>query len=191
MKPTTIAVLKLMIPLVILLSVVTSFISCSNRQVPKTDSTANVITEKIMYDVTIKTPETDGEWWRNNIEPSQREKFINALIDEVISGKRVAYDYLSDTVKLDKEELNRIVGTKYDTVFVENPANANDIKKVPVTTTFDRKSITKIRFMEQWIITGSGFDKKVIAISPLKEVYDNNTGELRGQTPLFWIFFNK
>ena len=176
---------------IILISMGTGMISCSNKQQTVSDSTAVMITDKIIYDVIIKSPEVDNEWWRNNIEPSGREKFINSLLDDVLSGKRNAFDYLSDTVLLSKTDINQIIGTKHDTVYVETPESPNDLKQVAVTTTFDRKTITRIRFLEKWKMTDKGIVKEVIGIAPLKEVYDKETGEIRGYTPLFWVFFNK
>lgn len=144
-----------------------------------------LVTEKIQYDVNIKSPDPDYDWWIQNLPGPQRENLVNLIMDGALSGKFKAYDYfnnpitpqdiaiiLSDTVLLtlmDKEPPY----AEYDTMFVNRIL---------------REDIEKIRFLEEWQINPDNLSvsKKLFGIAPVARTVDF-MGNQRWQ-PLFWIY---
>ncbi len=147
-----------------------------------------IVTKRIQYDVLIKEKEKTAEWWINNIEPTQRDTFINTIINAVFDKKLNAFDYLNRplTKETYKELFHRV-----DTIGIENP-ETGEIKNTVVVNDIDRGSIIKIRFVEEWTLDTKTFKfyKKVLAISPMSEVTDGQ-GELRGYMPLFIVYFDE
>ena len=45
------------------------------------------ISERIQYDVTIKNPSSNAEWWDNNIETSKRDGLTDIIINIAYAGK--------------------------------------------------------------------------------------------------------
>ncbi len=144
-----------------------------------------IITKKIQYDVNIKSPNPDYDWWIQNIVGPDRDKLINLIVDGAKSGKWQAYDYFNDSI--DKYEVRSIfVDTSYVTLLkTEPPYEQYDtiiIRKILP------KDIVRLRFMEEWAINPDNlaFTKKVVGIAPVASRLDFN-GVQRWQ-PLFWVY---
>lgn len=75
--------MKHLIKLSIFLFVIFVTISC-NKDKAKFE---RLVTEKIEYDVNIKSSDSDLEWWIQNIEGPQRDKFINIVFNAVEEKK--------------------------------------------------------------------------------------------------------
>lgn len=146
------------------------------------------ITEKIQYDVNI-TSGNNIEWWKDNIEKSSKEKFLNQLIKKIEKQEVIAYDYFNKII--DKEKFNNIFH-RIDTVLIEDLNNPGTYNDTVLKRDIDVNSITKIRFIEEWTIDLNTLkiSKNIISYSPLIEYVDDN-GNIRGYTPLFWLHFNK
>ncbi len=111
------------------------------------------------------------------------------IIKAVYDGKRQAYEYWSgNAISADsaKSMMNQV-----DTVYVENPETKSMEKKVVVVSY--EKDIPSIKIKEQWYLEKDNLQlkKKVLAIAPRVPVYSKETGELRGYSPLFWIFLDQ
>ena len=55
-----------------------------------------LVTEKIQYDVNIKSPDPDYDWWIQNLPGPQRENLVDMIMDGALSGKFQAYDYFNN-----------------------------------------------------------------------------------------------
>lgn len=160
--------------------------SCRNGA----DAEKNIVTKRIQYDVPIRNSDSDMDWWVQNIEGSNREKLVKDIFARVTSGEVKAYDFLSYkpfTTDEIKSMMKRI-----DTISVERSTPPYDLVDTLLISEIRLSDITKIRFLEEWRMDDKTlvFTKKVAGICPLAERLDDS-GELRGYKPLFWVFFDK
>lgn len=148
--------------------------------------TKRLLTEKIQYDVSIKSPNPDYDWWVQNIERSQREKFTLNLIESAYNGKIKVFDYFNNSLSI-KEVKSIGVDTTYRTLTRDFPPYAEF--DTIIISRFEISDITKIRFLEEWFLDEKTFviEKKVIGIAPLVDKYDAN-GNFLGLQLLFWIY---
>ena len=148
-----------------------------------------LITKKIQYDVFIKSIDKGKDWWVDNIETTDREKFLKTIIDVAAKGKLKVYDFFMKP--LDKKKFAEILH-KTDTVVMQRLTEPYADYDTVLRTDFDQTSILKMRFVEEWALNTQTFKfyKKVLAICPMVEGLDDK-GNLRGYTPLFWVFFDE
>ncbi|MBE0650549.1 MAG: hypothetical protein IH595_06880 [Bacteroidales bacterium] len=155
--------------------------SCQNRQ-------EKVITKKIQYDVPIKSPNSDYDWWIENISGPQRENLVQMILKGALDGKYQAYDYFYKPIT--KEKVSQIL---FDTIHREitDKTPPYELKDTIIINQITWKNIEKLRFMEEWDIDQKdlSFRKKVVGISPVARITDAS-GNVRWQ-PLFWIFPDK
>ena len=166
-----------------LLVLVALVVSCSNGK-------GELLSERIQYDVTIKTPEVDLAWFVQNLEGPKREKLIDALLETARSGKFKIYDVMTNKLMTNQEVLE--VGTRTNLLILQRPYEPYEDYDTIVKRELQLSDISRMRFLEEWYMNEkNGFiTKKVIAICPLLESY-TETGELRGYQPLFWISYVK
>ncbi len=169
--------------LFLLSSVLLLVIASCKQQSPK-----SVITKKIQYDVNIKSPDADWDWWIQNLVGPDREKLVDMIMDGALSGKFQAYDYFSDSIKPDDIRL-MLADTFYLTYKRNTPPY--DEYDTTVIMKITRDDIRRIRFLEEWDIDPETmqFYKKVFGIGPVARRIDLN-GVERWQ-PLFWIYTDK
>ena len=74
------------INLILLVSVLIAGFACQQSE-------KEIIANKIQYDVNIKSPDPDYDWWIQNLPGPQREKLVDLIVDGAVSGKFKAYDY--------------------------------------------------------------------------------------------------
>lgn len=147
-----------------------------------------LITRRIQYDVNIKSPNPDYDWWIQNIAGPQREKLVKMILQGAVSGKYKAYDYFFQP--LSKQAVSRILN---DTIAVKirdtKPPYA--MKDTLMATHIGIKDIRRLRFMETWHVNPETMQvtKTVEGIAPVARRFDA-TGKERWQ-PLFWIFPDK
>lgn len=144
-----------------------------------------LITEKIQYDVNIKSPDPEYDWWIQNLVGPQRDKLVDLIIDGAKAGKWQAYDYFNNPINA--QEVKSIFS---DTMVVtmmhqEPPYEMYDTMIIYNILPGD---ILRLRFMEEWSINPDNlsFSKKIIGIAPVASRLDFN-GIERWQ-PLFWIY---
>jgi len=166
--------------------IITLFLlSCNDKKENKNNK---ILAERIQYDVLIKTPDVELDWWVQNIEGSKRESFIRTILDLAYSGKVKAYDY--DNNPLTSKDVKKIDNYP-ETFSIPDPVIPNKMNDTVVMHKLDIQKITKVRFLEEWYLDekSCSFEKKVIGIMLMKENYGDSM-ELRGYTPLFWLYFD-
>ena len=74
---------------------------------------------------------------------------------------------------------------------MEDINNADKMRDTVIKHELNIQSITKVRFLEEWYLDEKklSFDKKVVGVMLMKENYGDSL-ELRGYSPLFWIYFD-
>ena len=148
-----------------------------------------VLTELIQYDVFIKNPDQEQEWFVQNIEGRYREKFVKRILDAALSGEYRLYHYFFNT-QLTPEQIEATFN-KTDSVTLQRENAPYDWYDTIMVNILDAEDITKVRFLEEWYIDEDKLDieKKIVGIAPLMENY-NEVGEFRGYAPLFWIYLD-
>jgi len=144
-----------------------------------------IITEKIQYDVNIKSPDPDYDWWIQNLPGPQREKFVDMIIDGALSGKYQAYDYYNQPISAGDVKLI-LSDTSFYTIVDEEPPYTE--RDTMVVSNIFREDILRIRFLEEWRIDPNTLqvEKKILGIAPIARRPDL-MGIERWQ-PLFWIY---
>lgn len=147
-----------------------------------------IIAERIQYDVNIKSPDPEYDWWIQNLPGPQRERFVDLLIDRVVAGKLNAYDYFYSP--LTTQEVAAILSdtTFYTLIDEDPPYNERDTISV---YTIAKEDIQRVRFLEQWTVDPNSLstEKKVLGLAPIAKRYDAK-GIERWQ-PLFWIIVDE
>jgi len=161
------------------------FFSCTNEE----NTNLELITERIQYDVIIKTPDIELDWWVQNIEGIKREALIKMIIDRAYEGKVQTYDFQNRAMS--NEEVKNI-GKRQDTLLMPSVEPPYEDSLVVINESLKINDITKLRFIEEWSIDKNTLqiEKKVLGMALLKEDFDQD-GEMRGYKPVFWIYFDK
>lgn len=144
-----------------------------------------LITQKIQYDVLIKSPAPDYDWWIQNLPGPQRENLVDMLLDGALSGQYQSYDYFNNPISA--FEVSKILSdTSVLTLMAKEPPY--EYYDTTIVYTIQREDILKIRFLEEWSADPEQllFDKKVLGIAPVARRIDP-MGIERWQ-PLFWIY---
>ncbi len=168
-----------------LVVVTIAFAACSPKRID-TES----ITQRIQYDVSIKSPDAGYDWWVNNIEGKNREALINDLMQAAYNGKVKTFDAFLFTEN--KPDQVRKIGSFSDTLRVQRSVPPYEFYDTVVTRELSIHDISRLRFLEEWSINPQNMQihKNVIGIAPLLESYDES-GILRGYMPMFWVFFDE
>lgn len=146
------------------------------------------LTERIQYDVTIISPETDLDWWVQNLDNVKRETLVRSLMSAAKSGEHKVYDVMTLKEMSPEEIAEKGRVKELMTLAREYPPYAE--YDTLVITEIDLSRISKVRFLEEWYLneeTGK-ITKKVVAMCPMLESY-TETGELRGHLPLYWVSY--
>lgn len=165
----------------------TGLITLSACQRKKDD--LHSVTQRIQYDVTIKSPDPNLDWWVQNIEGMNREAFVSDLIAAAYKGEVTTYDPFLLS-KLEPGQISRI-GSRSDTLRIQMSEPPYTYYDTVINVELSIHDITRIRFLEEWQQNPESrqVHKKVLGIAPLLESYDEE-GILRGYQPMFWIFFD-
>jgi hypothetical protein len=153
-------------------------ISCQQDQ-------KELITQKIQYDVLIKSPDADYDWWIQNLPGPQRENLVNIILDGALSGKYPSYDYFNNPISA--YDVSKILSdTSVLTLMAKEPPY--EYYDTTIVYTIQRDDILKIRFLEEWKTDKNKltFEKRVLGIAPVARRIDP-MGIERWQ-PLFWIY---
>lgn len=159
--------------------------SCANSE-----SKHALLTKRIQYDVNIQNSDTEMDWWIQNMEGASREKFIKQLMQQAMEGKVKAYDVFSYKL-LSSSDLNEIF-KKVDTISIERLVPPYDLVDTVLVKEIRLNDIKRIRFLEEWRMDDNSlaFTKTVLGMCPLVEKLEES-GEVRGYKPLFWVFLDK
>lgn len=147
-----------------------------------------LVTRRIQYDVTIKSPGADYDWWVQNIEGQDREEYVRGILKAAYEGQVKAWDIFHQP--LSTEEV-KAIGNRTDTLTYQRAEEPYDLYDTVVTQTLNIQDITRIRFLEEWRSDPATLimSKRVIGLCPLLERYGSE-GELRGYMPMFWVYFD-
>lgn len=121
-----------------------------------------------------------------------RRSLTQVIMEAVREGSLTAYSASDDefTLTLTKAEIDKI-GAKIDTIYVDNPEPPYDLQMKIVVNEFNPGTVKEYRIKEDWFFDKqrSVQDVRIIGICPVADNIDPTTGEIRGSTPLFWIYF--
>ncbi len=147
-----------------------------------------IITNKISYVVYIAPRDQTSDPLMDNIDSVQREKFINTIMDAVLTNKLKAYDYDG---KLMTKEIFDNYFTRRDTISFQD-INTDKIKDTVIVKNLDYKKIYLFKFTEEWSLNTKTFKftKKVLTMAPSVELSDNE-GNFKGYVTPFIIYFDK
>lgn len=146
----------------------------------------SLVTQKIQYDVSIKSPNASYDPWIQNIEETQRLKLVMNILNAAYEGSVTAYDYFNKPLTL--EQLKSIgTDTTYRTLTRNNPPY--EAYDTIIVSKIEPTDIDKIRFLEEWYLDEQNivFEKVVIGIAPVVNKYDSE-GNFMGLLPMFWIY---
>ena len=163
-----------------LIIIMFALFSCTQKQ------KMELITQKIQYDVSIKSPDTSYDPWIQNIDESQRLKFVSNLLNAAYEGRIQAYDYFNQPISI--EQLKSIgVDSAYRTLIRSTPPYAE--YDTLIVSKIEMKEIVKIRFLEEWYMDEQNltFKKVIIGIAPVVDKFDEE-GNFIGLFPMFWIY---
>ncbi|HPT14107.1 MAG TPA: hypothetical protein PK796_04900 [Bacteroidales bacterium] len=172
---------RLLLPAILLAAIV---IGCNKQRDNK-----SLVTKRIQYDVPIKSPDPDNDWWVQNIEGQDREKLVKNIMQSALDGKVKAYDFFTNEL-LSPEQLKSIM-KRSDTITLERAEPPHSLYDTVLTQELNTRDITRLRFLEEWKMDEKSLHitKEVAGVCPLIARYGDD-GELRGYMPLFWVFFD-
>lgn len=115
--------------------------------------------------------------------------FFTILMDKISAGKIHPFDDEDFTKFLTQEDLNKRI-YRTDSTTVYDPETYEETVKI-TKSEINPEDINRYRIKEIWY-----FDKeasllkvRILGISPLHEEIDLNTGEVKYETPLFWVYY--
>ena len=148
----------------------------------------SLLTERIQYDVTIKSPDVDYDWWVQNIEGRSREAFVRRVLEAASNGEVQAYNYFNHPLT---PEQVRSIGYRRDTLTFQRAYPPYEFFDTIVEEKIEIRDITRFRFLEEWYFNNNTLEieKKVLGIAPIVRKYDEH-GDLRGYMPLFWVYLD-
>lgn len=144
-----------------------------------------VITQKIQYDVNIKSPDPDYDWWIQNLPGPQRENLVDMIMDKALSGEIQAYDYFNNPISA-SDVANIMSDTVALTLMSQEPPY--EYYDTMVIHRIERENIQRIRFLEEWRMNPKtlAFEKEILGMAPVARRVDDSGNE-RWQ-PLFWVY---
>ncbi|TVR90272.1 MAG: gliding motility protein GldN [Saprospirales bacterium] len=115
--------------------------------------------------------------------------FAEIIIDAAENGDLTAFADDNFTDQMDPEEINRLL-FRIDTNVVIDPETYEE-EIVVTQSSIDPMNIQRFRIKEVWYFNNkySRMGVRVLGISPLLDVVDEDTGEFRYELPLFWIYY--
>jgi gliding motility associated protien GldN len=118
--------------------------------------------------------------------------FIEMIFNAIKSGQITAFSTVDErfTTPLTPEDvMNMVLGT-VDTL-IQIDAMTGEERQVITRREFDPTTITKFRLKEEWVVDRNQGRMvcRIIGISPIIDKYDVNSGELRGTSPMFWLYY--
>ena len=117
--------------------------------------------------------------------------FVDMLLKAVNSGEITAFSDDRFSTPMALNEISDLTVGTADTVGVTDPSDPSRIKEYVVTkSSFDPKSVVKIRIKEEWIFDreASRMFVRILGIAPLKTLFLPN-GQERGTTAMFWVYY--
>ncbi len=120
------------------------------------------------------------------------QMFVNILLKAVNSGEVTAFADDRFTTPMTMAEIQQLTVGSADTVPQVDPNDPSKVIRYVVTrSSFNAKSVNKIRIKEEWVFDreASRYFCRILGISPLKTQYFPNGQERPGSTPMFWVYY--
>ena len=118
--------------------------------------------------------------------------FVNMLMRAVNSGEVTAFSDDRFTTPLAIDDIRQLTAGRVDTVPKYDIKQIDKVVGFVVTrSSFDPKSVTKIRLKEEWVFDreSSKMFCRILGIGLLKTEYFPNTTKERGTSSLFWVYY--
>jgi gliding motility associated protien GldN len=118
--------------------------------------------------------------------------FINILMKAVNSGQVTAFEDDRFTTPITADAISQSTSGAMDTVPQVDPNDPSKVLRYVVTrTSFDPKSVVKIRVKEEWVFDreASRLFCRILGIAPLKTQFFPNGQERPGSTTMFWVYY--
>ncbi len=118
--------------------------------------------------------------------------FMDILLKAVNTGEVTAFADERFTTPMSLTEIQQLTTGSNDTVAQVDPNDPTLIKGYVVTrTSFDPKSVMKIRIKEEWVFDreSSRMFCRILGICPLKTLYFPNGKERPGSSIMFWVYY--
>lgn len=143
---------------------------------------------------TIDLREKMNQFMYYPIEPTNgRKNLITIIMDAIIKDKVLAaYDPLYDDFKV---KLSTIEVASIGVDSIRKTINGPLPPYPPIDTVYpvplDLTTIKKFKVKEDWFFDKqrSVMEVRIVAICPVRERVDPQTGEFRGYSDMFWIYF--
>jgi gliding motility associated protien GldN len=121
---------------------------------------------------------------------NDRKSLYDVIKKSIEDGELTAYDVMDDEFKIQLTK-SQAIAAMGDTqiVYLEDEYGDPTIEQKTFEP-IESIDIVRYRIKEDWFFDRerSVMDVRIMGLSPVKNVLDDN-GELRGQKPLFWIYF--
>lgn len=127
-------------------------------------------------------------------EPTNgRKNMITIMMDAILKDKVVAaYDPMYDDFKV-KMTLAEVAKIGVDTIFktLQRPDPPYDYYDTMIVNQLDVTTIKKFKVKEDWFFDNqrSVMEVRIVGICPVRERLDPQTGEFRGYSDMYWIYF--
>jgi gliding motility associated protien GldN len=123
--------------------------------------------------------------------------FISMLLKAVKSGSVTAFADDRFTTPISVSDIDQLISGKADTVPRYDVKDINKIIGYVVTrTSFDPKSVMKLRIKEEWVFDreSSRMFVRILGIAPIKTEYFQEgagqmTGKEKGVSTMFWVYY--
>lgn len=120
-----------------------------------------------------------------------KRPLISILMDAIEKEGLPAYSANDDefSKQITASEITSVLSSK-DTMFTIDPLTGRDTMII-TETVFNPLTVRKFRIQEVWIIDEetSTMYPRIMGVAPVRDVYDPNTGEFRGESDMFWIYY--
>lgn len=120
------------------------------------------------------------------------QMFINILLKAVNSGQITAFEDDRFTTPISADAIMSANAGSLDTIPQVDPSDPSKVIRYVVTrTSFDPKSVLKLRIKEEWVFDreASRLFCRILGIAPLKTQYFPNGQERPGSTTMFWVYY--
>jgi len=132
----------------------------------------------------IETREKVNLPFRNEVRP-----FFTILVDDIADGKISAFKDDEFKEMMTAEEVKGEI-FRIDSVPFYDPDTYEETVQI-VKSEINPGDIKRFRIKEVWYFDkeSSVFKVRILGISPLREVMDDATGELKYEIPMFWVYY--
>jgi gliding motility associated protien GldN len=154
--------------------------------------------ERVWREIDIREKMNLGFRYKAN-EDNGNQRFISILLSSIKLGNVTAFDANLDdrfTTPLTMDKVGLLLSGRCDSIevpdFVKDPSGTKGIfKDSLICNEFNPDDITKFRLKEEWVFDkeSSRMYARIIGIAPIKTFFDSKTNEVKGEAPLFWVYY--